>query len=84
MSTCIEVDNLTKSFHGRTVVDSISFRVETGEVFGFLGHNGAGKSTTIDLMPGLKKRIVYEICKQMSALYDDPEERSRDCPLRWH
>ena len=32
MSTCIEVDNLTKSFHGRTVVDGIFFRVETGEV----------------------------------------------------
>ena len=44
MNTCIEVKNLTKSFNGRTVVDKISFRVEKGEVFGLLGHNGAGKS----------------------------------------
>ena len=55
MGTCIEVNDLTKSFHGRTVVDGISFRVRTGEVFGLLGHNGAGKSTTIDLLLGLKK-----------------------------
>lgn len=55
MNTCIEVKDLTKSFNGRTVVDKISFRVEKGEVFGLLGHNGAGKSTIIDLLLGLKK-----------------------------
>ena len=55
MSTCIEVKGLTKSFNGRTVVDGITFRVEKGEVFGLLGHNGAGKSTIIDLLLGLKK-----------------------------
>ncbi|MGN0318623.1 MAG: ABC transporter ATP-binding protein [Lachnospira sp.] len=55
MNSCIEVKNLTKSFNGRVVVDGLSFRVEKGEVFGLLGHNGAGKSTTIDLLLGLKK-----------------------------
>ena len=55
MNTCIEVKDLAKSFNGRTVVDKISFRVEKGEVFGLLGHNGAGKSTIIDLLLGLKK-----------------------------
>lgn len=55
MSTCMEVNDLTKSFHGRTVVNGLSFCVEAGEVFGLLGHNGAGKSTTIDLLFGLKK-----------------------------
>lgn len=55
MSACIEVNELTKAFHGRTVVDGLSFRVQTGEVYGLLGHNGAGKSTTIDLLLGLKK-----------------------------
>lgn len=55
MSTCIEVKDLTMSFNGRVVVDKITFRVEKGEVFGLLGHNGAGKSTTIDLLLGLKK-----------------------------
>ena len=56
MNSCIEVKDLTKSFAGRKVVDGITFRVEKGEVFGLLGHNGAGKSTTIDLLLGLKKQ----------------------------
>ena len=52
---CIQVKNLTKSFSGRKVVDNLSFTVKKGEVFALLGHNGAGKSTAIDLILGLKK-----------------------------
>lgn len=48
------VRNLTKSFGDRRVVDDLSFDVKKGQVFGLLGHNGAGKSTTIDLILGLK------------------------------
>ena len=50
----VSVKNLTKSFTGRRVVDDLSFDVRPGEVFALLGHNGAGKSTTIDLILGLK------------------------------
>ena len=113
MNTCIEVKDLTKSFDKRVVVDGISFCVEKGEVFGLLGHNGAGKSTTIDLLLGLKKpdygtgtifgldpaanrkavfkRVgvqlqsanyqnnirVDELCQEMSALYEQPEDYHR-------
>ena len=113
MNTCIEVKDLTKSFNGRVVVDGITFRVEQGEVFGLLGHNGAGKSTTIDLILGLKKpdygngtifgldpaanrKAVFEqvgvqlqsstyqnnirvdeLCEEMSALYEKPEDYHR-------
>lgn len=55
MEMCMEVKGLTKAFHGRRVVDKLSFSVNQGEVFGLLGHNGAGKSTTIEMMLGLKK-----------------------------
>ena len=50
----VSVRKLTKSFSGRRVVDDLSFDVQKGEVFAMLGHNGAGKSTTIDLILGLK------------------------------
>ena len=51
---CIQVKNLTKSFAGRKVINELSFEVNKGEVFALLGHNGTGKSTTIDLILGLK------------------------------
>ena len=51
---CIQVNNLTKSFSGRKVINDLSFEVNKGEVFALLGHNGAGKSTTIDLILGLQ------------------------------
>ena len=50
----IRVRSLTKSIAGRKVVDDFSFDVQKGQVFALLGHNGAGKSTTIDLILGLK------------------------------
>lgn len=50
----VSVRNLTKSFGDRRVVADLSFDVRTSEVFALLGHNGAGKSTTIDLILGLK------------------------------
>jgi ABC-2 type transport system ATP-binding protein len=49
----IEVEGLTKRFGDFTAVDGVSFRVERGEVFGLLGANGAGKSTTFRMLCGL-------------------------------
>lgn len=49
----IEVRNLTKRFGQFTAVSNLSFDVRKGEIFGFLGSNGAGKSTTIRMLCGL-------------------------------
>ena len=49
----IKVDNVSKTYHGRRVVDRLTLSVGTGKVFGFLGENGAGKTTTIKMMVGL-------------------------------
>ncbi len=49
----IEVNNLTKQFGNFIAVDNISFNVKEGEVFGFLGANGAGKSTAIRMLCGI-------------------------------
>ena len=49
----IDVRNLTKRFGSRVVVDDVSIRVRRGEIVGFLGPNGSGKTTTIRMMCGL-------------------------------
>lgn len=51
----IEAENLTKRFGKFTAVDSISFDVNEGEIFGFLGANGAGKTTAMKMLSGLIK-----------------------------
>lgn len=51
----VAVSNVSKSFGGRKVVDNLSLSVASGEVFGLLGHNGAGKSTTIEMILGIKQ-----------------------------
>ena len=49
----IDVEGLNKSFGGRRVVKDVSLRVKRGEIFGFLGPNGSGKTTTIRMVCGL-------------------------------
>ncbi len=53
MTAAIDVRGLTKSFGGRKVVDDVSLSVRTGEIAGFLGPNGSGKTTCIRMMCGL-------------------------------
>lgn len=53
MSHIIEIKNLKKYFGSTKAVDDISFAVEEGELFAFLGLNGAGKSTTINILVGV-------------------------------
>ncbi len=56
MTDIIEIDRLSKSFKDVRAVSDLSFRVKTGELFAFLGINGAGKSTTINIMCGQLKK----------------------------
>jgi len=49
----IEANGLTKRFGNFTAVDHVSFRISRGEIFGFLGSNGSGKSTTMKMLTGL-------------------------------
>jgi ABC-2 type transport system ATP-binding protein len=49
----IEVSNLTKCFGELVAVDHITFKVEAGQLFGFLGPNAAGKTTTMRLLTGV-------------------------------
>ena len=51
----VEVDSLTKSFAGVTAVDRISFSVGEGEIFGLVGPDGAGKTTTMRMLAGVMR-----------------------------
>jgi ABC-2 type transport system ATP-binding protein len=55
----VEVKNVSKSYGGRTVVDSISFTVDTNEILGLIGPNGAGKTTNI--------RMIMDVIKPDSG-----------------
>lgn len=52
-SLAIQLRNLPKKYNGTTVVDHLTLEIPAGTVFGLLGHNGAGKSTTIKMMTGV-------------------------------
>jgi len=57
----IEIKNLSKTYGKLKAVDDISFYVESGEIFGLLGENGAGKSTTLEMIEGLRKPTSGDI-----------------------
>ncbi len=61
MAYALEIKNLTKRFGNKTVVDDISFTVDEGEVFGFLGPNGSGKTTTIRTALGILRQDAGEV-----------------------
>ena len=63
----IEVDGLTKRFGTFTAVDHISFKVRQGEIFGFLGANGAGKTTAMRML------TVWENIRLFTGIYGVPE-----------
>ncbi len=87
MSAVILVNNLTKEFRDVTAVDDLSFTVPAGQVYGFLGQNGAGKSTTIRMLLTLitptagnieifgmnLQKHRREILRQIGAIIERPD-----------
>lgn len=69
----ITAQNLTKKFGDFTAVDAISFEVEKGEIFGFLGANGAGKTTAIKMLCGLSMPSSGEAAIAGYDIYKEPE-----------
>lgn len=73
MSEAILVEGLTKAYHGKTVVDHLNLFVKSGTVFGLLGANGAGKSTTIECILGTKQADAGTV----RLLGQDPKKNRR-------
>lgn len=78
MATVIEVNNLSKKYGEHTAVNDISFSVEEGELFAFLGENGAGKSTTINILCTILQRTAgnVRICGYTLGEEDDKIRQS--------
>ena len=88
METMLEIQNLTKVYPGgKRAVDGLSLVVRAGEIYGFIGHNGAGKSTTIRAVCGVMdfdggsirvagcdvRAQALEAKRRMAYLPDTPE-----------
>ena len=69
----LDIDDLTKSFGDVKAVDGISFSVEKGALFAFLGLNGAGKSTTINIISTLLKKDGGKVFVAGTDLDADPQ-----------
>ncbi len=73
---CIE--HLTKRYGEKTAVDDLSLHILPGEIFGFIGHNGAGKSTTIKSAVGILQFDAGRITINGRSLLDEPVACKRD------
>ncbi|MBV9668267.1 MAG: ATP-binding cassette domain-containing protein [Nitrososphaeraceae archaeon] len=72
----IEISNLTKRFENVTALDNLSLAVKYGEIFGLLGPNGSGKTTTINIVSGLSrptsgqvKVLGYDITENTNTVH---------------
>ena len=74
----ITARDLTKKFGDFTAVDAISFDVGQGEIFGFLGANGAGKTTAIKMLCGLSKPTSGAATIAGFDIYKNPEDIKRN------
>jgi ABC-2 type transport system ATP-binding protein len=72
----IETNNLTKSFRGFLAVNNLNLKVPIGSIYGFIGENGSGKSTTQKLISGLLVKSGGEI-KLFGKDYTDPGVRAK-------
>ena len=78
MSNIIEISSLSKRFGEVQAVNDLSFRVKEGELFAFLGINGAGKSTTINIMCGQLSKDSGTVQLSGVDLDSDPESIKRN------
>lgn len=86
MDDILQTTRLTKSYHGKTVVDSVNMRLHKGEIYGFVGPNGAGKSTIMKMLFNLVKpdsgsiqifgknlsNTSFDILRRMGSIIENP------------
>ena len=82
--TIIEIEHLNKTFGDVKAVRDLSFRVKEGELFAFLGVNGAGKSTTISIMCGQQSKDSGKVVISGTDLDESVDSIRAYKARRWH
>ena len=72
------IEHLTKSYGEKKAVDDLSLHIRPGEIFGFIGHNGAGKSTTLKCSVGILQFDAGKITINGTDLLADPVKCKRE------
>lgn len=73
----LTIDHLTKKYGEVKAVDNLSLHIESGEIYGFIGHNGAGKTTTIKSVVGILDFDDGEILIDGQSIKDNPIEAKK-------
>lgn len=73
----IEVSHLTKKYGNHVAVDDLSFQVEKGQIYGLLGKNGAGKSTTMNILTGFLGATDGKVTINGHDIYEEAEEAKK-------
>lgn len=69
----IDIKNVSKSYDGKVkAIDNVSFKIKNGEIFGFIGHNGAGKTTMIKSLVGILDFDEGDIIINNKSIKNDP------------
>ena len=68
----LKINNLTKTFGDKKAVDNLTLHINSGEIYGFIGHNGAGKTTTIKCCCGILQFDQGEIYIDGMSVKDNP------------
>ncbi|SDB44573.1 ABC transporter ATP-binding protein [Butyrivibrio sp. INlla16] len=68
----LKIEHLTKTYGDKKAVDDVTLHIKAGEIFGFIGHNGAGKSTTLKSAVGILRFDEGKIFIDGKSIIDDP------------
>ena len=74
----LKIEHLTKTYGEKKAVDDLSLHIAAGEIFGFIGHNGAGKSTTLKCAVGILQFDNGEITINGNSIMQDPVRCKQD------
>ncbi len=69
----LKIENLTKSYGSKKAVDNLSLHIESGHIYGFIGHNGAGKTTTLKSIAGIMEFDEGNIYIDGKSIKDDSQ-----------